>query len=263
MMNYIDTHAHIFPPKVAEKVVCQLKNYYGLHCEGDGTIDGLLRSMDASGVDRAVVFSGATTPDQVETINRYVADVVAAHPDRLIGLGAMHRDYAKFADEFQWMRDHDLRGVKFHPDFQNFDIDDPAMFDIYRAAADLVLLFHVGDKQSERSAPEKLARVLDELPQLRVIAAHMGGYSAWERAKKSLIGRRNVWLDTSSTIPYISPEEAAEIGRMHGLDRVLFASDYPAKHHANAIADVKAMQFAPDEEEQLFHRNAETLFALD
>ena len=261
-MKYIDVHAHIFPPAIAGKVVDQLEHYYGFRWEGNGLVEDLLDSMDRQGIGRAVVFSSATKPAQVEPINRYIAEVCAGHPDRFIGFGTMHREYRDCRAELRRMREMGLRGLKFHPDFQDFDIDDPAMMKIYEAAGpDMVLLFHVGDPKCEHSAPERLARVLDAMPGLRVIAAHMGGYAVWKRAAASLIGR-DVWLDTSSCLPRLDAAEMARMARAHGLDRILFASDYPAVHHARAVADVLALGLSPGERENVFHRNAETLLKL-
>lgn len=261
-MKYIDVHAHIFPPAIAEKVVAQLEHYYGYAWEGSGLVEDLLGSMDRYGIDRTAVFSSATKPAQVEAINRYIAEVCAAHPDRLIGFGTMHPAYTDFRAELRRMREMGLKGLKFHPDFQDFDIDDPTMMRIYEAAGpEMVLLFHVGDPKCEHSAPERLARVLVELPGLRIVAAHMGGYGVWPRAWECLVGR-DVWLDTSSCLPRFDTGEMARMARAHGLEKILFASDYPAVHHARAIDDVLALGLSAEEREMVFHRNAEALLGL-
>ena len=160
------------------------------------------------------------------------------------------------------MRELGLSGVKFHPDFQNFKIDDPAMMKIYEAIGpDMVLLFHLGDETGDNSAPERLAKVLDALPELRVIAAHFGGYLMWEQAKKSLVGR-NVWLDTSSAIPFMGSGEAAEIIATHGADRILWGSDYPAVQPQTAIAQLASLGLPAEDQEKIFYRNAEKLLNI-
>ena len=126
---------------------------------------------------------------------------------------------------------------------------------------DMVMLFHIGDLNSEKSAPERLAKVLDALPELRVIAAHFGGYSMWERAKQSLVGRK-VWLDTSSAIPFMEISEAVEIVRTHGADRILWGSDYPAVQPGTAIAQLQSLGLSAEEQEKIFYRNAEALLNI-
>ncbi len=261
-MKYIDTHAHVFPPAIAGKVVASLESYYGYHWEGNGLIEDLLDSMDRFGVGRSVIFSSATKPEQVEHINDYITGLCGASPDRFIGFGTMHREYKNFRQEIARMRLLGLKGLKFHPDFQKFDIDDPLMMRIYEAAGpEMVLLFHTGDPQSDHSAPRRLARVLDAMPELRIIAAHMGGYSVWEEARKHLMGRQ-VWFDTSSCVPRMSAGDMGKLAKEHGIGKILFASDYPAVHHARAIADVENMGLSAAEQEMVFHRNAETLLGL-
>ena len=97
-MKYIDVHAHIFPPAIAEKVVAQLEHYYGYAWEGSGLVEDLLGSMDRYGIDRTAVFSSATKPAQVEAINRYIAEVCAAHPDRL--KDSDHGHYNNYGNSF-------------------------------------------------------------------------------------------------------------------------------------------------------------------
>ena len=52
------------------------------------------------------------------------------------------------------------------------------------------------------------------------------------------------------------------MARKHGIDRVLFASDYPAVRHRRAIDDVLSFGFTPEENEKVFHLNAERLLGL-
>lgn len=259
-MEYFDIHAHIFPPHVAERVIAQLEGYYGFKWEGTGVYEDLISSMDAAGVKRCNIFSCATKPEQVETANTYLASLQTRFPDRIVCFGTMHPEYPDPAKELARLRSLGLRGLKIHPDFQRFNIDDPAMIRIYDLAGDsLPLLFHVGDPYQDYSAPKRLGRVLDQMPHLRVIAAHLGGYRAWEEGKRHLVGRENLWLDTSSTIGYLPPEEVKKIILTHGCDKVLWGSDYPARHHTGAVADIKKLELSNEQEELIFYRNAEKL----
>ena len=261
-MYYIDVHSHVFPHNIAAKVVSELENYYGYHWAGTGEIDDLLVSMEAAGPGRAVIFSSATKAEQVESINNFLAASAKQHPDRFIGFGTMHPDYDRKAAEIDRLIKLGLRGLKFHPDFQRFNIDDPAMMEIYEIVGDRIpMIFHVGDPVADFSSPARLRRVIDRYPQLRVIAAHMGGFRCWDEAEKYLIGR-NLWMDISSTIFHVGGERTAELARRHGLDRVLFATDYPAQHHCETIADVLSLGFTGEENEMIFFRNAEKLLGL-
>ena len=256
-VEYFDIHAHVFPVTLAEKAVGWLESYYGYRWEGRGVTDDLLKSMEESSVRRAVVFSSATKPTQVRDVNDFLARVQRENAERFFAFGTLHPDYGDLRGELERIRELGLHGLKFHPDFQHFAIDDPRMFRIYEAVGDtLPMLFHVGDRTSDLSAPRRLAAVLDAMPGLRVVAAHFGGYAQWEEARRCLIGR-DLWIDTSSTLPLLPVDEAARMARDHGIDKVLFASDYPAVRHRRAIDDVLSLGFTPEENEKVFHRNAE------
>lgn len=261
-MKYLDIHAHVFPETIAEKAVAYLEDYYHFHWEGNGLATDLLAGMDLAGVRRTVIFSSATKPEQVPAVNNYIAGLCRLQPERFTGFGTLHRDFAGYREELCRMREMGLTGLKFHPDFQGFDIDDPEMMKIYEAAGpEMVMLFHLGDPVSDRSAPERLAKVLDVLPELRVIAAHFGGYCQWERAKKCLVGR-NVWLDTSSAIPFLGAPAAKELILRHGVERVLWGSDYPAVLPQTAIAQLESLGLPEEDLEKIFYRNAEALLGV-
>lgn len=262
-MKYIDIHAHVFPDHIVEKVIDALQDFYGFKWQGKGIVSDLLKSMEDAQISRSVIFSAATKAEQVESIHNYIHSILEAFPGKFIGFGSMHPAYKNFKDEFKRMRELGLQGIKFHPDFQQFAIDQKEMMPIYEAIGpDMPILFHVGDKRFRNSNPAQLAKMLDSISGLTVIAAHMGGYSQWDEAWEKIIGRKDVYVDISSTIGHIRPEETAKMVRAHGADRVLFASDYPAVSQKQAIADVLSLNLSPEENELIFHKNAERLFHL-
>ena len=263
-MEFFDIHAHIFPPHVAEKVIAQLEGYYGFKWEGTGVYEDLISSMDEAGVRRCTIFSCATKPEQVETANTYLASLQEKFPERFCCFGTMHPAYHDIPGELKRLKSMELKGLKIHPDFQRINIDDPGMIKIYDLVGDsLPMLFHIGDPYQDYSAPKRLGRVLDMMPHLKVIAAHLGGYRAWAEGQKYLVGR-DLWLDSSSTIGYLPPEKAKEIILAHGCDKVLWGSDYPARRHNKAVEDIKLLGLTSEQEEMLFYRNAEKLlFSTD
>ncbi len=261
-MDYLDFHAHVFPAEIAEKVIRQLETYYGCQWNGSGECGDLRASMREAGVARCVVFSCATKPEQVTHINDYLASLGERFADSFIPFGTLHPKFSAFKSEIARIRRLGLRGLKFHPDFQQFNIDSPEMLRIYEEVGDsLPMLFHIGDPNSDFSSPRRLARVLDLMPGLRIVAAHFGGYEQWEEARRRLVGR-DLWLDISSSIGRLSVAEARKMVRSHGIDRMLFASDYPAVRHRRAIADARSLGLSAEENEKLFHLNAEKLLGL-
>ncbi|MBR4957338.1 MAG: amidohydrolase, partial [Lentisphaeria bacterium] len=104
-MKYIDIHAHVFPPAIAEKAVHYLEDYYHFSWEGNGLAEDLLGNMDLAGVQRTVIFSSATKPEQVEAVNNYIAGLCRMYPERFTGFGSLHREYAGYREELVRMRE--------------------------------------------------------------------------------------------------------------------------------------------------------------
>ncbi len=260
-MKHIDIHAHVFPEKIAAKAVEFLESYYQHHWSGGGTPADLLARMQDAGAGQAVIFSCATKPEQVIPANDFLHAEKNAHPENFIAFGTIHPDFPDIEKEIARIRAMGLKGIKIHPDFQGIYINEPKMFRIYEAAGDLPLMIHMGDKKGDFSSPWRLAQVLDKMPELTVIAAHFGGYSEWDDACKHLVGR-NLYFDTSSTLWELPVEKAREMICAHGVDRILFGSDYPASCQEHAIADVLKLELPENDNEKIFHLNAERLLNL-
>lgn len=262
-MKYFDVHTHIFPAKIAGKAVEFLENYYHHRWPGGGDAAGLLAGMDAAGVSASLIFSCATKPEQVIPANDFLFKTQQEYAGRFYAFGTLHPDFPDIAGELQRIRNMGLRGIKIHPDFQKIYIDEPRMMRIYELIGDqLPITIHMGDRRTDFSSPWRLAKVLDAMPQLKVIAAHFGGYSEWDEVMRVLVGR-NVWFDTSSTFWELPAEKAREIVLKHGVDKILFGSDYPASLPGPAIEDVLSMELAPEDNEKIFYRNAEQLLGLE
>ena len=259
-MKYIDMHCHVFPESIAAKAVENLQNYYNFPWEGSGLAADIKQRCQESGISKCLIFSSATKPEQVPAINKYISDLVRETPDLFEGLGTIHPLYPHWQKELQLLNSFKLKGIKIHPDFQHLDIDDPRMMDIYAAAGelDLLLLFHVGDKKQDHSSPRRLARVIEKYPGLKVIAAHLGGYSRWDEALDCLAGS-SVYFDTSSAIAFMEKEQALRLICTHGTDKVLFASDYPAAAPATALRQLETLGLPREDMEKICYRNAAKL----
>ena len=120
----IDAHAHMFPAKIAAKAVKGIGNFYReLKMHMDGTVDTLIKDGKKNNIDKFIVQSVATTPEQVESINDFIAASVNEHPDELIGFATIPPDYPDLGDEIARAVNMGLKGLKLHPDFQLFNID--------------------------------------------------------------------------------------------------------------------------------------------
>ena len=219
-MQIIDSHVHIFPEKIAHAAVEATGKFYSnldletppsleTMTQHAGTADELLRIGTEAGISRFLVFS-------------------TAHPE-FIGAGTMHIDYENFEAEVDRMRALGLRGIKLHPDIQQFAIDDPKILPLYEILSDrrMFLIAHTGDYRYDFSGPKRTEHVARMFPDMKFICAHFGGWGEWAEARDRLAGIENVYVDTSSTYGFVGPDSMREGFRVFDPTHIFFGSDYP------------------------------------
>lgn len=262
----VDVHTHAFPDALAERAVSHLAAVAQVPAYTDGTCAGLRASSRLAGIDLAVIAPIATKPSQVRSINAWAA-AVNREANGLLCLGTLHPQLEDWEAEIDRMVADGLRGIKLHADYQGFFVDDPALFPVYRALADagLLVLHHagvdIGLPPPVHCPPDRLARALDAVPELTVIAAHMGGYVQWDEVERCLVGR-NLYFDTSYSLPDMGPERFVSLARAHGVDRILFGTDSPWADQAAAVADFRALPFTGPEQAAILGGNAARLLGL-
>lgn len=255
----IDMHAHIFPDKIAGRAVESIGDYYNIPMAGAGTVDGLLKGGHKIGVSKYVVHSSATSVEQVMTINDYVSGVQLSHSE-FIGFGTLHPGLEDIEQEVERIISLGLKGIKLHPEFQGFIIDSDEMLHVYKAIeGKLPVLIHMGDENKDSSSPARLARILDMFPKLVVIAAHFGGYRMWDESLEYLIGR-DVYMDTSSALFFLSPERAVGLIRKHGVHKMFFGSDYPMWDHEEELERFLKLDLTEEERRAILYENAHSFF---
>ena len=280
-MEIINAHAHIYPEKIAAKATDAIGEFYNEKMENPtGTAQRLLEDGLRAGITRHVVHSVATTAHQVRSINEFIKRETEAHPE-FIGFITLHPDLSEeeVEREVALAQENGMHGIKLHPDFQKFNIDDPSAEKFYRAAGDkLPILFHTGDDRYDYSKPYRLVNMAKKYPNVTFIAAHFGGYRCWEDASLYR-GLDNVYFDTCSSLPFIDAKRARELIDLLGADRFFFATDFPMWDSVGELERFLAIPLSDTEREailgsigsiqrdhptlmvSLYHRN-EDLFAL-
>ena len=134
---------------------------------------------------------------------------------------------------------------------------------IYEVLAELKMpvLFHAGDARFSYSGPERIARVMEKFPKLLIVAAHFGGYTEWEKATEYLVGK-NVFFDTSSTLWKLPVEKANEMMKKHGIEKMLFGSDYPMWDHEDEFERFNQLDLTAEERDAILYKNAQKLLEL-
>lgn len=265
-MKIFDAHCHIFPEKIAAKASVNIGKFYDLHMDYDGSIKTLMDIYKKVGVDKCLVQSVATTPAQVQSINNFIAESVKKYPDMFVGFCALHPHMEKKEIEAEIDRavSLGLKGIKLHPDFQQFKIDDRKAYDIYEAAEGrLPILFHTGDYRYDYSSPKRLANALKDFPKLTAIGAHFGGWSEWADGEKYLADNPNVYVDTSSSLYELTPAQAKEYITAFTPDRVMFGTDYPMWSIENELKHMAEIELSDSDREKIMYKTACKLLGIN
>jgi hypothetical protein len=256
----VDFHTHAFPDDLAEKALNNLAYKSQILPSYDGTISGLIKSMDEAGIEKSVICNIATKPTQTENILKWCVKIKS---DRIIPFASIHPDNNK--DIVGKIKKAGIRGIKLHPMYQDFFADDEKMFPIYEEIEknNLILIFHSGFDiafpTDERASVERILKVGRKFPQIRIVASHTGGWKMWDEVLRTLAGE-NVWIEISMTLKYIENIEIFhEILAKHSPDKILFGTDAPWGSQKEDVEAVKKLAISENLRGKIFYLNAELL----
>ncbi len=271
MPTVIDFHTHAFPDALAPRAMATLEaNANGIYRpHTDGTLGGLLASMDAAGVTRSVVCNIATNARQMHKVNDFA--IATMQNPRLIPLGSLHPEapLPEMEAEVDRLLLAGIKGVKIHPDYVRTDLTDPSFAPILSLCEErgLFVITHAGldpiSPDRLYCTPDMILQVLRDYPRLRLIAAHLGGFDREQEVLEKLAGTR-VYMDTSLLALRASRdpawgERSAAILRAHRPDRLLFATDTPWSDPALELRAVSSLGLSEETLEAVLHGNAEKL----
>ena len=276
----IDFHAHTFPERIAAAAVASLKQKAHARAHTDGTQSGLLRAMDAAGIDHAVILPVATNPLKCASINN--ASHAVNSLQRLTCFAAIHPDAPDWHEELARAKQLGFKGVKIHPVYQNVAIDDVRFVRILERCGELglIVVMHsgadIGFPGVEKCSPAMLRRALQQAGPVTLVAAHMGGWHSWQEVPEQLLDA-GAYLDTAFSLGSISPiddhyapeelplltgERFCELVRLFGSKRVLFGTDSPWDDMGLAAERIQALPLTEDEKADIFSGNARRLLGI-
>lgn len=272
----IDAHVHLHPTEEVGKMVVEM---IGMPYYSYGTPDDYINDMKSAGIDKAVIVSFA--PDnQLKNNNFWTVAITSPGKNR----PAKYPDFLPFIsvsptmkgrtmiEELEHKYKWGMKGLKIHPVAQGFAPDDERMWPVYEwlVKHDLPLTAHSGmnvDGKSKFGEPERWESVLEEFNDLKLILAHMGGGS-WDKTIEIADKFPQVMFDTAISISHIdSPttlndEEAADMIRTIGSDRILFGSDYPWINPAKDIERIRGLNISENDKKLILGENAAKLFKI-
>lgn len=255
----IDFHVHCFNPKIAERAISQLESRSGMVPYTRGLVEQTVERFDEWGVDKGVLLPIATKPTQQVILNDWAAEQDGG---RFISFGSIHPNAEDIPQELDRIKAMGLHGIKLHPDYQGFMIDEDRMDAVYDEIErrDLPVIFHAGwdcaSPDLVHNPPERAIKMLKKHPHLKVILAHLGANERWQEVYDILAGMDGeVYFDTAFS--YNCPDELmVKLIRKHGADRILFASDCPWESSGKMKEKILKLDLSDDEKEKILGENA-------
>ncbi len=257
----IDFHTHCFVDSLAPAAVATLEKNANIKALHNGTLGGLTAFMAECGVDRFVVQPVATKPSQVAVINEWAKNNMN---EKAVFFGSLHPDDPNSLAAAQKLKADGIKGVKFHPDYQGFYVDDPKMMPLYEAMRDLglIVMLHagwdIGMPAPIRCTPLMIRRIIENVPGITLVAAHMGGHALWRDVEEVLLGLP-LYIDTSYSHYVLRDDGMTRMIKKHGADRVLFGSDSPWKRADDDIRTIMGLDLPLEDKEAILYRNAAEL----
>ncbi|MGQ9661799.1 MAG: amidohydrolase family protein [Kiritimatiellia bacterium] len=261
----IDFHTHAFPDALAQRAMeTLLAETSDVTAYLDGRLGSLLGSMERSGIYSSVVCSIATKPEQFEKILAWSKSIVT---ERIIPFPSVYPRDPQCVEHVRQVAACRLRGIKLHPYYQDFDMDDDLLVPLYATCTELGLIvvvhtgFDVAYPRVRRADPARIRNVLCRFPKLKLVATHLGAWQDWEAVDRLLIGKP-IYMELSYSLPILGLERARAMLVRHPVEYVLFGTDSPWQDQQAAIENVRALGLGSAWERAVFYDNAARLLGL-
>jgi uncharacterized protein len=262
----INCHAHIYPDKIAKPIEEAITKGFG-RLYSSFRVSSLMEDMERMGIDVTIAFCIAERVKVLEACNNFV--ITLLNNKKVVPFGTLLPDYENFKKEIQKLKQHGVKGIKVSSIFQNLYPDEEKMLRIYQELGeDIIVYFHAGMDlgrpiEEAHTTPQRLARVLELFPKLKVVAAHFGGLHMLEEVKKHLLGKElyfdTVWPPGS---PDLDKKEIALFIKRHGSHKVLFGTDFPIYNTKEQLEWVSSLPLSLEDQELIFCKNAQRLFGI-
>ena len=263
MSSFVDFHTHAFPDDLAAKAIPHLETEGNIKAFLNGTVADLLRSMDRSGIEKSLICSIATKPSQFHSILDWSKSI---RTNRIIPLPSVHPKAVNLREQLHIIHKEGFVGIKLHPYYQDFFIDDENLEEMYEALIehDLLVVMHTGFDiafpRVELCGPTQVLKICNKFPELKLITTHLGAWDQWDEVRELLIGKQ-IYMELSYALDFLEPQVAREMITSHPPEYLLYGSDSPWSDQKNSLDLLRALNL----EQKLFQRitkdNAESLLS--
>jgi predicted TIM-barrel fold metal-dependent hydrolase len=253
----IDFHTHAFPDGLAGRAIKGLEEASGEKAHLNGTIESLLSSMDRYGIEKSVVCSIATRPGQFDSILRWSEEV---RSDRIIPFPSVHPEDPLVGQRITEIRKAGFKGIKLHPYYQDFELDEERIFPLYEKAIEenLIIVMHTGFDIAfpdvRKAGPRKVVNVMERFPRLKMVTTHLGSWKQWEEVASLIIGKK-IYIEISFSIDFLK-EDARKFILSHPEEYMLFGTDSPWTGQGNTLSLLRGLNLGEQTERLILRENA-------
>ena len=279
----IDTHTHL-------EVSCRNPfDNYGE--EYDRAADKYFRSSKRPTMDETIAFyreqkigfvnftvDAETQMGRRRIPNEEIAEAAQKNSDIMIAFGSIdpHKGKMGGREARKLVEEYGVKGFKFHPTVQGFDVTDRMAWPIYEVIAEYKLpaVFHSGHSgigsgmrcggglRLQNSNPMLLEDVAIAFPDMQIVVAHPSW--PWQDEAISLaMHKPNIWIDLSGWSPKYFPPQLVQYANTLLKDRILFGSDFPLITPDRWLKDFEEAGFKDAVKPLILKQNAMRLLGLD
>jgi len=225
----------------------------------------LLDNMDANGVERAILMSGAATKQS------RALSFVEARPDRFsLAAGGFNllKPMPTVRALESFVRNHPVAYAIVGPSFWGdgmYPPTDPVYYPLYVKCCELALPLCMNTGipgpplPAEPQNPIHLDRVCYRFPELKLCMIH-GADPWWDTAIRLMIKYQNLRLMTSAWSPKRLPQSLLHYMSTRGKDRILFASDHPVLSMQRCLGEVANLDLTDEVRDAWLYDNAHAFF---
>jgi predicted TIM-barrel fold metal-dependent hydrolase len=209
--------------------------------------------------------------------NEEIAELAHRHADVAIPFASInpHRGEAGVRLARELIKNHGVKGFKFHPSVQAFFPNDPMAYPLYEAIAEAKLpaLFHTGQTgvgagtrggggiRLKYSNPMLLDDVAADFPDMPIVLAHPS-FPWQEEALSVATHKPQVYIDLSGWSPKYFPPILVQYANTLLKDKILFGSDYPVMSPERWLAEFEKLPIKPEVRPLILKENAAKLLGL-
>ncbi|MDH4109157.1 MAG: amidohydrolase family protein [Gammaproteobacteria bacterium] len=226
-----------------------------------------------------VIFTvdGERARGQKRISNEEVAEMANANSDVMIPFASIDPAKGRLGarEARRLIRDYNVKGFKFHPQFQEFFPNDRSAYPLYEviAEAKLPALFHTGHSgmgtgmpggggiRLKYGNPMYVDDVAVDFPDMPIILAHPSW--PWQDEALSIcLHKPQVYIDLSGWSPKYFPPQLVHYANTQLKRKMLFGSDFPLITPDRWLADFEKAGFRDEVKPLIMKENAVRLLGL-